>query len=80
MNISFPVSIQVFEHTILLHPILEWIGIFVGMRWYAYLRKKQQSVLTGMQSMFVILGALIGALLGSKIIGSFFTEMINNNI
>lgn len=70
MTIDFPVSIEIFGHSVLIHPILESVGIFIAMRYYAFLRKCNKSSLTTIQSFSIIIGALIGALLGSKIIGT----------
>jgi len=70
VTIDFPVSIEIFGHSVLVHPILESVGIFIAMRYYAFLRKRNKSSLTTIQSFSIIIGALIGALLGSKIIGT----------
>ena len=70
MTIDFPVSIEIFGHSVLIHPILESVGIFIAMRYYVFLRKRNKSSLSTIQSFGIIIGALIGALLGSKIIGT----------
>ena len=70
MTIEFPVTIYLFGYPMLIHPIVEWIGIFIGMRLYGFLKRGSKSNLTTIQSLTIILGALIGALLGSKIIGT----------
>ena len=70
MTIDFPVTVELFGHSVLIHPILETVGIFIAMRYYAFLRKRNKSSLTTIQSFSIIIGALIGALLGSKIIGT----------
>ena len=70
MNIQFPVTVDILGHAILIHPILEWIGIFVGMRLYGYLKRNRTTSLSTIQGLSVILGALMGALFGSKIIGT----------
>ncbi|MDM1041396.1 prolipoprotein diacylglyceryl transferase [Empedobacter falsenii] len=70
MTIDFPVSIEIFGHSVLIHPILESVGIFIAMRYYAFLRKRNKSSLSTIQSFGIIIGALVGALLGSKIIGT----------
>ncbi|WP_413533060.1 prolipoprotein diacylglyceryl transferase [Empedobacter brevis] len=70
MIIEFPVTVDFFGHSVLIHPILESIGIFIAMRYYAFLRKSNKSSLTTIQSFSIIIGALIGALLGSKIVGT----------
>jgi len=70
MTIEFPVTINLFGYPMLIHPIVEWIGIFLGMRLYGYLKRNSKSSLTTIQSLTIILGALVGALFGSKIIGT----------
>jgi len=70
VTIDFPVSIEIFGHSVLIHPILESVGIFIAMRYYAFLRKRNKSSLSTIQSFGIIIGALVGALLGSKIIGT----------
>ena len=70
MTIDFPVSIEIFGHSVLIHPIFESVGIFIAMRYYAFLRKRNKSSLSTIQSFGIIIGALVGALLGSKIIGT----------
>lgn len=70
MSIDFPVTINLFGHSVLIHPILEWIGIFVGMRLYNFLKRNHKTTLSKIQGLSVILGALLGALIGSKLIGT----------
>lgn len=70
MTIDFPVTLDLFGHAVLLHPILEWIGIFIGMRLYSYLKRNKKTSLTIIQDFSVIIGALLGALIGSKLIGT----------
>ena len=70
MTIDFPVTVELFGHSVLIHSILEKVGIFIAMRYYRFIRKSNKSSLTTIQSFSIIIGALIGALLGSKIIGT----------
>ncbi|WP_312346299.1 prolipoprotein diacylglyceryl transferase [Chryseobacterium binzhouense] len=67
---DFPVTFQIFGHTILAHPVLETIGIFIGMRYYFYLKRKSKEKLSFNISAAVLIGATAGALLGSKLIGN----------
>ncbi|WP_144281270.1 prolipoprotein diacylglyceryl transferase [Chryseobacterium echinoideorum] len=67
---DFPVTFQIFDHTILAHPVLETIGIFIGMRYYFYLKRKSKEKLSFNTSAAVLIGATAGALLGSKLIGN----------
>ena len=70
MPINFPVTFEIFGKDILLHPILETLGIFLGMRYYFYLKRKSKEKLTLNISLAVLIGATAGALLGSKVIGN----------
>ncbi len=70
MNIDFPVTVSLFGKEIWIHPILETIGIFIGMRYYYFLKKRNPGNLKGTKSIAILLGAMIGAFLGSKIIGN----------
>lgn len=70
MSIDFPVTVSVFGNEIWVHPILETLGIFIGMRYYYFLKKRNLQNLAGMKSLAILLGALIGAFIGSKIIGN----------
>jgi len=70
MPIDFPVTISLFGKEIWIHPILETIGIFIGMRYYFFLKKKKPGNLKGTKSIGVLIGAMAGAFFGSKIIGN----------
>lgn len=67
---DFPVTFQIFGKTILAHPVFETIGIFIGMRFYFYLKRKSKEKLSFNTSAAVLIGATAGALIGSKLIGN----------
>ncbi|WP_347217422.1 prolipoprotein diacylglyceryl transferase family protein [Chryseobacterium sp.] len=67
---DFPVTFHIFGHTILAHPLFEAVGIFLGMRYYFYLKRKSTDKLSFNTSAAVLIGATAGALLGSKLIGN----------
>lgn len=67
---DFPVTFQIFGKTILAHPVFETVGIFIGMRYYFYLKRKSKEKLPFHISAAVLIGATAGALIGSKIIGN----------
>lgn len=67
---DFPVTFQIFGKTILAHPVFETIGIFIGMRYYFYLKRKSKEKLPFNISAAVLIGATAGALIGSKLIGN----------
>ncbi|WP_332454530.1 prolipoprotein diacylglyceryl transferase [Chryseobacterium aquaticum] len=67
---DFPFTFQIFGKTILAHPVFETLGIFFGMRYYFYLKRKSPEKLSFNVSAAILIGATAGALLGSKIIGN----------
>lgn len=67
---DFPVTFQIFGKTVLLHPITESIGIFVGMRYYTFLKRKDKEKVSSITSLLILIAATFGALIGSHTIGS----------
>lgn len=68
---EFPASITIFGYSILYHTIFESLGIFLGSRYYWYLRKKQKAEKMDIIPVLVILiGATFGAYLGSHVLGA----------
>lgn len=67
MNIPFePI---VFGVKLNIHLILEYLAFFIGYRYYAYLKKSHTDPISSLNRLSIILGATIGALLGSRIMG-----------
>ncbi len=67
---DFPVTFHIFGKTVLAHPVFETLGIFLGMRFYFYLKRKSTEKLSFNTSAAVLIGATAGALIGSKLIGN----------
>lgn len=67
---DFPVTFQIFGKEVLLHPITESLGIFVGMRYYTFLKRKDKEKFSNTNSLLVVIAATFGALIGSHTIGS----------
>jgi len=67
--IHFPVSIDIGSMHILLHSICELLAFFVAFRYYLFLRKHTQDVISTSNRIWIILGAIIGSLIGSRLIG-----------
>ena len=70
MEIDFPVTISLFGKAILLHPVLETLGIFISMRYYGFLKSRSKEKLSLIISLSILIGATAGALIGSKLIGN----------
>lgn len=66
---SFPFSIQIGTVNFLLHPVAETLGIFIGFRYFLYQRKKTGDALDQGNRVWVVIAALFGSLLGSRLIG-----------
>jgi len=67
---DFPVTFHIFGKTVLAHPVFETLGIFFGMRYYFYLKKRSTEKLSFNTSAAILIGATAGALIGSKLIGN----------
>lgn len=69
MVIHFPVEIHIGRLSVLLHAIMETAGFFIGFRYFLFLRKRQTDTIEGQNRMMIILGAIFGSLLGSRLAG-----------
>lgn len=65
----FPVQFVIGNSTILLHTICEIAAFFIGFRFYLFLRRKNKDVIPSSNRIWIIIGAILGSLLGSRIIG-----------
>lgn len=67
MNIPFePI---VFGSKVNVHLILEYAAFFIGFRYYIYLKKHSQDPISSTNRLSIIIGAIFGAFLGSRIFG-----------
>lgn len=66
---QIPFEPIVFGVNVNVHLILEYLAFFIAFRYYVYLRKKVKDVITSNNRLSIILGATIGALIGSRIVG-----------
>lgn len=66
---EIPFESVVFGVQINVHLILEYLAFFVGYRYYVFLKKNKKDTITSSNRLHIILGAAIGAFLGSRIIG-----------
>ena len=67
----FPISIPIGNSQIPLHTFTEMLGMFIGFRYFLYLRKKQGDTLPSQNRIYVIIGAIFGAVIGSRFVGCF---------
>lgn len=59
-----------FENAPLYHYILEVLAFFIGVRLYYYLKRKNH-IISDSNRLWIFLGAMIGALIGSRLIAAF---------
>lgn len=80
---QIPFEPILFEYHINVHLILEYLAFFIAFRYYVYLRKGSSDTISSMNRLSIILGAIIGALVGSRLIGYMeypFMEFSKENI
>ncbi len=65
----FPVTIHLGKLQFPLHAVTETLGIFVGFRYFLWLRKKQTDIIETSNRIWILIAAIFGALVGSRLIG-----------
>lgn len=66
---KFPFTIQIGTLAIPLHAVMEFLAFFVGFRYYLWLRKRQGDAISTDNRVWIIIGAIFGALVGSRLVG-----------
>jgi len=66
----FPVVFHIGPVAISLHMVCELLAFFAGFRYFLFLRKKQGDLFSSSRRTSVIIGAVFGALIGSRLIGA----------
>ncbi|MCB0383172.1 MAG: prolipoprotein diacylglyceryl transferase [Psychroserpens sp.] len=80
---SIPFEPELFGITINIHLILEYLAFFIAFRYYVILRRKSNDHITSGNRLSIILGATLGALIGSRLIGVLenpFTDFSQENV
>jgi prolipoprotein diacylglyceryltransferase len=66
----YPVSISIGGRAAPLHGILEFVAIFCAFRYYLFLRKRQGDIIKDETRLVTIIGAALGAVVGSRLLGA----------
>ena len=66
---TIPFEQQILGIKINIHLILEYLAFFIGFRYYLYLRKKSKDIINTKNRLSIILGAIVGAYTGSRLMG-----------
>ena len=64
-----PFEPVLFQQKVNVHLLLEYVAFFAAYRYYVYLKRRTKDPITSGNRLSIILGAAIGAFLGSRIIG-----------
>ncbi|WP_396602534.1 prolipoprotein diacylglyceryl transferase [Algibacter sp. R77976] len=73
---KIPFEPQLFGYNINIHLVLEYLAFFIAFRYYVYLRKRSTDVISSNNRLSIILGAALGALIGSRLVGFLENPMI----
>ena len=65
---TFPYQVDLFGSKHNLHFIFETLAFIIGVRVYYYLKKRTNDPISEMNRLWIMLGAMIGALIGSRVI------------
>jgi phosphatidylglycerol---prolipoprotein diacylglyceryl transferase len=68
---KFPFYLQIGETKILLHTLMEPLAFFIGFRYFLWLKKRKGDILKDDNRTWIIIAAIFGALLGSRLVGGF---------
>lgn len=66
---KFPVIINIGNIEWPLHAVLEFAAYFIGFRYFLYLRKKQTDSISTANRLWILIGAIFGSIIGSRIAG-----------
>lgn len=66
---QIPFQPELFDIPLNIHLILEYSAFFIAFRYYVNLRKKSVDHISSTRRLSIILGAALGALIGSRLIG-----------
>jgi prolipoprotein diacylglyceryltransferase len=74
--LQIPFEPQLFNYNINTHLVLEYLAFFIAFRYYVYLRRKSTDIISSNNRLSIILGAALGALIGSRLVGFLENPMI----
>jgi prolipoprotein diacylglyceryltransferase len=67
--LQIPFEPIIFGYHINIHLVLEYAAFFIGFRYYVFLKRKQTDAISSNNRLSIILGAALGALVGSRLVG-----------
>lgn len=76
---SIPFEPEIFGFNINVHLVLEYLAFFLAFRYYVILRRQQKDHINSNNRLSIILGATLGALIGSRLIGILENPLVQFN-
>ncbi len=76
---TIPFEPIVFGIKLNIHLVLEYLAFFIAFRYYIKLRKSTNDQISNRNRLSIILGAIVGAFVGSRLIGFLENPMITFN-
>lgn len=73
---DLPFNPELFGVNINIHLILEYLAFFIAYRYYVFLRRRNTDIITSNNRLSIILGAALGALIGSRLVGFLENPLI----
>ncbi len=73
---TIPFEPILFGYNINIHLVLEYVAFFVAFRYYVFLRGKSRDTINSNNRLSIILGAALGALIGSRLLGFLENPLI----
>lgn len=68
---QFPINGHLFNKEISTHFVLEIASMFIGVRYYVFLRKRSQDTISDINRLKIFAAVCFGALIGSRLVGVF---------
>lgn len=68
--LSFPFHFSIGHAQILWHSVFELLAFFTGFRYYLWLRKRNKDFISNNNRLWILIGAIFGAIFGSRVIGA----------
>jgi len=75
--LTIPFEPVVFGIKVNVHLVLEYLAFLIAFRYYIFLRKKSDDEISDKNRLSIILGAILGAFLGSRFIGFLENPLIS---
>lgn len=76
---TIPFEPVIFGIAVNVHLILEYLAFFIAFRYYLFLRNSSNDLISNKNRLSIILGAIVGAFIGSRIIGFLENPTITLN-